>query len=688
MNPVRTQHVLVATVLDHDGKPLPNRRVEWIISDGSVGDIVEVDESGWRASRGYKLTNSFAVSHTNNFEHVLDRGNDDPSDDIHLGVGQTWCVITSPIEGDTHIVAYAPGIYDWEKHKVFAVKHWYDVAWEFPPPATNPTGKPHELVTRVMKYSDGSPLEGYVVNYELTSGPAGRFDPGEGASASVRTDAQGLARVTLHQDAPVAGTNDIAIDIMRPANEACCEPAVHITTGGTQKTWIAPGIAIEKSAPAREIVNQEFDYNIVVHSTSEVAAENVVVSDTLPDGIQYVSSEPNAVASGQSLSWSLGDMAPGASRRINVRVKGLRTGTFENCADVKADQGLADRACATTIITAPGLRLVKNCPTEVLICEPITFTMIVTNPGDAPTTGVRITDELPDGLQTADGRSAASANIGTLNPGESKEVQLQVNATRAGQFTNTAVATADGDLSAEASCDIVVRQPVLAITKSGPEMRFIRRPVEYTITVSNKGDTNATNTVLTDRLPQGAEFIEASDGGRFENGRVTWNLGTLAPEASRQVTLTIRSNDPGTLRNTASVTATCAEAEAAAETEIRGIPAILLEVVDVDDPIEVGNNETYIIEVTNQGSADGTNIRITCTLPPEQDFVSAEGPVGHTLDGKTLTFAPLPKLDPKAKATYRVITKATEVGDVRFRVELESDQMTSPVMETESTHQY
>src|SRR5262245_35350026 len=79
VNPVRTQHVLIATVRDKDGKALPNRRVEWILSrgDNAVGEIVEVDESGWRASRGYKVDNLYAVSHTNNGPHVLDRGNDD-----------------------------------------------------------------------------------------------------------------------------------------------------------------------------------------------------------------------------------------------------------------------------------------------------------------------------------------------------------------------------------------------------------------------------------------------------------------------------------------------------------------------------------------------------------------------------------------------------------------------------------
>src|SRR4051812_34771584 len=37
-NPVRTQHVLIATVYDEQGKPLRGRRVEWMLE--GVGNIV------------------------------------------------------------------------------------------------------------------------------------------------------------------------------------------------------------------------------------------------------------------------------------------------------------------------------------------------------------------------------------------------------------------------------------------------------------------------------------------------------------------------------------------------------------------------------------------------------------------------------------------------------------------------
>lgn len=689
VNPVNTQHVLVATVKDTDGKPLPNRRVEWIISNGSVGDIVEVDESGFRASRGYKVDNHFAVSHTNNFSHVLDRGNNDPADDIRLTPGQTWCVITSPVEGDTHIVAYAPAIYAWDKHKVFAVKHWYDVAWEWPPPATNPTGAPHQLVTRVMKYSDNSPLAGYVVNYTLASGPAGTFDPGGGPTASVRTNEQGIAAVTLNQVKPEAGTNEIGIEIIRPENAQCCKPAVHIATGATRKIWVAPQVGIKKSAPATAMVGDQFSYKIVVSSLSQVPANEVVVTDAIPDGIDYVSSQPEARVNGKTLTWSLGTMAAGAQATLDVQVKATRTGKFTNCADVTAAQGLSARDCADTVVTAPALALDKQCPQEVVLCDPIPYTFVVMNKGDGPATNVKVVDQLPDGLTTEDGRTSIAIDVGDLAGGQSKQLTVNVKANKPGRYDNRATATADKGLTAEASCTTVVRQPVLVVTKTGPAERYVGRPIPFEITVTNKGDTPARDTVLTDPVPAGAEFVEASDGGQFAGGKVTWNLGTLEPNGSKKVTITVKATERGEIKNTATATAYCAQAGADAATPIRGVPASLLEVVDSPDPIEVGTTTTYTIEVTNQGSQDDTNIVITCTLPEEMEFVSGEGATQGTVAGRTITFAPVATLAPKAKVTWRVVAKGVKEGDVRFKTSMISDNTRiTPVEETESTHIY
>src|SRR5262249_13659888 len=126
-NPVRTQYAVVATVRDAEGKPLRGRRVEWMLE--GVGHIVEVDESGCHPGRGYKVSDKYAVSYTDYYEHDFTRGTKDPNDDFTVRPGQTWCVITSAVEGDTHITAYAPGIHSWERGRVFATCKWVDANW-------------------------------------------------------------------------------------------------------------------------------------------------------------------------------------------------------------------------------------------------------------------------------------------------------------------------------------------------------------------------------------------------------------------------------------------------------------------------------------------------------------------------------------------------------------------------------
>lgn len=685
VNPVRTQHYIIATVKDKDGRPLPNRRVEWIINQGSVGDIVEVDESGWRASRGYKVDNHYAVSHTNNGAHVIDMGDSDPSNDISLTEGQTFCVITSPIEGDTHITVYAPGIYDRSRHKVFAVKHWYDVKWECPPPATNPVGTTHQLATRVSKYSDNSPLPGYMVTYKIVDGPAGAFDPGGQQTVTVPTDGSGMAVVTLRQAQPAQGTNNIDIEIVRPENIQCCKPGVRIAQCRTSKTWIAPQITCDKRGPASVLAGDQFEFNVTVSNPSQVDATNVTVTDAMPDGLQLVSSDPPG-----SGTWNLGTVAAGSSRSLRMMVKATRTGRFENCAEVRADMGLQTRCCASVVASSPALALEKQCPSEVVICDPIPMTIIVRNTGDGPARNVQINDNLPDGLTTDGGRTSVAANVGDLGPGEAKQVRFVAKASRTGRFDNRASATADGGLSAEASCSTTVRQPMLAVTKTGPNERYIGRPATYEITVMNKGDIAARDTVLVDPLPAGTEFVSAEEGGTFSGGTVTWRLGNMEPGASRTVRLTLKPTQRGTAKNTATATAFCTEAGAETMMGVRGVAALLLECVDVADPIEVGANETYIIEVTNQGTENDTNIVITCEVPPEMEYVDGTGPNGEkpTVTGKTIKFPPYPSLPPKAKIQYRVITKGVTPADVRFKVQMDSDVLASPVNETESTHVY
>ena len=93
-----------------------------------------MDESGYFAGRGYKVDNRYAVSYTDYKEHTLRTAD---GRDVCIQPGQTWCVVSSAREGDTHLTAYAPGIHEWDKGRVVVTTRWVDANWTLPPPAVN-----------------------------------------------------------------------------------------------------------------------------------------------------------------------------------------------------------------------------------------------------------------------------------------------------------------------------------------------------------------------------------------------------------------------------------------------------------------------------------------------------------------------------------------------------------------------
>ncbi len=441
-------------------------------------------------------------------------------------------------------------------------------------------------------------------------------------------------------------------------------------------------VLLERMTPAEVRVGSEYTYTIRLTNLTPLELGSVSLTETVGSGLQVSGSEPSASGSGGALSWEWPSLAP--RETVEVRITGKASAQVDYCASVRYDTA----ACAVTKVVAPALALQKMLPAEVTLCDPIPVKLVVTNTGTGVARNVVVTDNLPDGMITQDGRRQVSFNAGNLGAGQSREFTIQAKAERKGSFTNTATATEEGGLSADASASTVVRSPELTLVKNCPEMRFLNRPAKYELTVTNTGDAVARSVVLVDTIPNGIEFASASDGGRYGGRRVEWALGDLNPGDARTVTVECSTLAIGTVRNTARATAYCADADAECVMEVRGIPAILLEVIDLQDPIELGSNETYVIEITNQGSANDTNIRLVCTLPNEQSFVSAQGPTGHSVNGQVITFEPLPTLAPKAKARYQIVIRANAAGDVRFKASMRSDEIDSPVEETESTRLY
>jgi hypothetical protein len=69
-------------------------------------------------------------------------------------------------------------------------------------------------------------------------------------------------------------------------------------------------------------------------------------------------------------------------------------------------------------------------------------------------------------------------------------------------------------------------------------------------------------------------------------------------------------------------------------------------------------------------------------------FKTAQGPARFHEQGKDVIFDELPRLAPRADAIYRITVKGMTPGDVRFKAQITSTNLTKPVLEMESTRIY
>jgi len=444
-------------------------------------------------------------------------------------------------------------------------------------------------------------------------------------------------------------------------------------------------LSLEKTAPKEVLVGKLFSYTIRLTNLTGTALKGVALTGKLSKNVTLTGTAPKGTIEGSHAKWDVGVLGPKKTKTFVMQGSAKTTGALIGCSEVTFD---VPEVCLSIRAVQPALKIEKIAPSRVLLCENIVSKIVVTNTGSGMATNIRVQDNLPEGVTTLDGKTASAYDFGNIPPGKASEVTIRTKASKTGKFTNKATATADGGLTAETSATTTVIVPQLAVDVAGPKTKFAGRTGTYTITVANKGDADAKDTVLLGTIPAGTTLLTATDKATATAGRISWKLGTIKAGASRKVTMALKMTRQGVVRVTAAATAYCSKASGLAVTSVKGIPAILLECVDLEDPIELNAKETYVIVVTNQGTAVGTNIVIECTLPDEQAFVSATGPTKTTIKGKTITFAPLKSLAPKAKTTYRVVVKGIKAGDVRFKVSLTSDQMTSPAGETESTHIY
>ena len=445
-----------------------------------------------------------------------------------------------------------------------------------------------------------------------------------------------------------------------------------------------PQLSIQKTAPKEVQVGKPASFRVTVRNTGPVAASEVEVCDVVPRGTKLVSTNPQAKRGTRGeLIWALGTIRPNEEATVEMQLLPMAEGEIGSVASVHFG---AD-ASVRTVATRPNLVIESTAPKSVMIGEQAVMSITISNTGTGVATGVVLEDRIPAGLQHPAGNEL-EYDVGELKPGESRKLDLPMIAQRAGSATNMLTARGDGNLRAESRCTMEVVAPQLNVAVDGPKRRYLERQATYQFSVSNPGTAAAKQVELVAALPEGLKFVSANNAGYYEEASrtVRWRLEELPPNESGSVELVTMPVEAGQhalrLRGTAQ-RGLIAEKEQPVLVE--GISAVLFQVADTADPIEVNGETSYDVRVVNQGSKAAGNVRLVVDLPPEVKAVAAEGPTRYGIEGNRVIFEGLANLAPKAETTYRLRVKAVRSGDLRVRFQLMTDEMRTPVTKEEST---
>jgi uncharacterized repeat protein (TIGR01451 family) len=299
-------------------------------------------------------------------------------------------------------------------------------------------------------------------------------------------------------------------------------------------------------------------------------------------------------------------------------------------------------------------------------------------------------ETVPAGV-THEAGPALEFEIGNLAAGETRRLELVLTAEQAGRVKNTMTAKADAGLMVEASCEFEIIAPDLQLTVEGPDRRFLERPATYQVSVDNPGTAPAKEVQLVTHLPKGLQFVSANNLGEYDAAAhsVHWSLAELPANERGTVELVALPVEAG--QHTLQVTTKARDGltdQAQKEVTVEGIAALMFEVVDMDDPIEVGGETSYEIRVVNQGSKAAGNVQVMAIMPAGLRALSGHGDTSHSVQGDRIVFAPVTQLAPKAETTFRIQAQGVRAGDQRIRVQITTDEIREPITKEESTRVY
>ncbi|HET6881326.1 MAG TPA: DUF11 domain-containing protein [Pirellulales bacterium] len=395
-------------------------------------------------------------------------------------------------------------------------------------------------------------------------------------------------------------TRNIALQIRfdRPGTVNHC---AGVTTGErlsaqncVATTVLAPSLRVTMTGPPTAEIGQDASFQAQITNTGSTTLTGLVIVDRYDAGLQHASDSNQRTG---AIERSLGDLAPGQTKTIDVTFQVVQAGQQCNSIEVQGSAGVlgSAKACLTagepgaaSPVDQPKLTINKTGPTTAAAGSQAAFNISVTNTGQAPATNLTVTDHFDVQLEPQratpgnvyDGASM-TWQVARLEPGKTIWFQVVCACKDVADNTcNRVTVECDGGVreSADACLEIVPATSGLqpSIAEQGNPVA-VGKQTNYRITIANNGTTAQSQVAVTVTVPDQTTPVAGSFQGPTP-GTASGQTVTFAPVASlaagKQLTFIVgvRANQAGNGTARVEVASTQQPTPAVAESTTTVIP--------------------------------------------------------------------------------------------------------------------
>ncbi|MDZ4408235.1 DUF11 domain-containing protein [Bacillus cereus] len=512
------------------------------------------------------------------------------------------------------------------------------------------------------------------------------------------------------------------------------------TTSNPVSTQINSGeiVAIKSVNKTFATIGDTISYTITLSNPGNVTSQNIIFTDTLPDGTTFISGTLTNDSGTQQIGnpangIQIGNINPNGTAVItlNVLVTNIPSiNPISNSSSVQfahvvdpsqpaVSQTNVSNAVSTTINSAI-LTTKKSADKSIVsVGDTITYTTTITNTGNTAATNITFTSAIPasttfipnsvtiNGVQQSSAQPPLGVNIPNIAPGETVTVTFQVNVisvppsssimgndTILYSYTvNPNSAPATTSTSTNIATNPVLNAMITMVKSVDQTLVTLGDTITYTTILTNNGNTNATNITFTDLIPNGTTFITDSvtiNGltqiGLNPNTGIT--IGSIAPNSSISIAFQVTATstpvqNPIANSATASYTfiadpnAPIVSRNVTSNTVFTTInTATILSLKQVDKSFSrIGDTLTYTVALTNNGNSSAQNVIFTDTVPSGTTFIANT----FSING-----VPQSEADPSNGVNIGIITAGTTVT-VSFQVTVTSLPTENPIVNFSST---